>query len=295
MTPSGSSGLPKVVLLCGGLGTRMREETEYRPKPMVEVGGRPLLWHIMKLYAAHGLTDFVCCLGYRGSMIKQYFLDYHALRSDVTVGLASGEVEYATREVEDWRVSLVDTGDETMTGGRVKRVGHHLDDSDLFLCTYGDGVADIDITALLAFHRAHGKLATVTGVAPPSRFGELVLDGPEVTRFAEKPTGQGLISGGFFVFDRRVLDRLSGDAACVLEREPLEQLAADGELQVFRHDGFWQCADTLRDVNYLRDLWDRGDAPWLVWDDRVAEAAAHPARRGTDAVDALLRSAMVGS
>ena len=281
----------KVVLLCGGLGTRMREETEYRPKPMVEVGGRPLLWHIMKLYSAHGLSDFVCCLGYRGAMIKRYFLDYHALRSDVTVSLGDGSVDYATREVEDWRVSLVDTGEEAMTGARVKRVERHLQDDDLFLCTYGDGLADIDISALIAFHRSHGRLATVTGVHPPSRFGELVTARDSVTRFAEKPAGSSLISGGFFVFDRRVLARLSADPACVLEREPLESLAAEGQLQVFRHDGYWQCADTVRDVELLRDLWDRGEAPWRVWEDRRIAEMDHPARRVGDRVDELLRAA----
>jgi glucose-1-phosphate cytidylyltransferase len=283
---------PHVVLLCGGLGTRMREETEYRPKPMVEVGGRPLLWHIMKLYAAHGLTDFVCCLGYRGDIIKRYFLDYHALRSDVTVSLRAGAVEYAAGEVEDWRVSLIDTGAESMTGARVKRVAHALGDSDLFLCTYGDGVADIDITALISFHRAHGRLATVTGVRPPARFGELITDDAQVTRFAEKPQGGPRISGGFFVFDRRVLDRLSIDPSCVLEREPLESLAAEGELCVFPHEGFWQCADTIRDVELLRGLWDRGAAPWRVWDDRRhgSGLTAHPARRAGDAVVQLLSS-----
>jgi glucose-1-phosphate cytidylyltransferase len=291
MTPSRG---PKVVLLCGGMGTRMREETEYRPKPMVDVGGQPMLWHIMKLYGTYGLTDFVCCLGYRGSMIKQYFLDYHALRSDLTVSLSTGDVEYATREVEDWNVALVDTGEHAMTGARVKRVASHLADDDLFLCTYGDGVANIDIDALLAFHRSHGRLATVTGVQPPSRFGELVLDGSEVRRFAEKPTGQGLISGGFFVFDRAVLDRLSAEDDCVLERGPLESLAADGELQVYRHDGFWQCADTMRDVDYLRSLWDRGDAPWRMWEDRRGHAspvAPSPGRRQGDPVAALLEAA----
>src|SRR3954447_22305540 len=285
---------PKVVLLCGGLGTRMREETEFRPKPMVEVGGRPLLWHIMKLYAAHGLSDFVCCLGYRGEIVKQYFLNYHAMLSDMTVSLASGTVEYGTREVEDWRVALVDTGEESMTGARVKRVENHLGDSDLFLCTYGDGLADVDISALIAFHRSHGKLATVTGVHPPSRFGELVINGSEVSRFAEKPAGDSLISGGFFVFDRAVLDRVSADPSCVLEREPLESLAADGELQVYRHDGFWQCADTVRDVELLRSLWDGGDAPWRVWDDRRRQVEVHPARRAGDAVDQLLRDAVNG-
>jgi glucose-1-phosphate cytidylyltransferase len=284
--------MPKVVLLCGGMGTRMREETEYRPKPMVEVGSRPLLWHIMKLYAAHGLTDFVCCLGYRGAMIKQYFLDYHALRSDVTVSLGSGDVSYATREVEDWTVSLVDTGEQAMTGARVKRVEHYLRDDDVFLCTYGDGLADVDITRLLEFHRSHGRLATVTGVIPPGRFGELVLDGERVSTFAEKPSGGSLISGGFFVFDRAVLDRLSPEDDCILERAPLEGLAADGELAVYKHDGFWQCADTIRDVEHLRSLWDGGAAPWRVWEDRapqlVVEPTEHPTRRRTDALDRLL-------
>src|SRR4051794_19997870 len=279
---------PKVVLLCGGLGTRMREETEFRPKPMVEVGGRPLLWHIMKLYAAHGLSDFVCCLGYRGETVKEYFLNYHAMLSDMTVSLASGTVEYGTRAVEDWRVALVDTGEDSMTGARVKRVEHHLGSSDLFLCTYGDGLANVDISALIAFHRSHGKLATVTGVHPPSRFGELVADGSAVERFAEKPAGESFVSGGFFVFDRAVFDRLSADPACVLEREPLERLAADGELAVYHHEGYWQCADTVRDVEVLRELWDRGDAPWRVWDDRRRATPEHPGRRAGDRVDELL-------
>ena len=282
---------PKVVLLCGGLGTRMREETEYRPKPMVEVGGKPLLWHIMKTYGEFGLTDFVCCLGYRGQMIKQYFLDYHAMRSDMTIALLSGDVEYAKRVVEDWTIALVDTGDQSMTGARVKRVEPWLGESDIFLCTYGDGVADIDIDELIAFHRSHGRLATVTGVKPPSRFGELVHDGVEVSRFAEKPAGDGLISGGFFVFDRAVMERLSADPSCVLERGPLEGLAEDGELAVYRHDGFWQCADTIRDVELLRSLWERGEAPWRVWDDRRTQTDLHPGRRAGDRVDALLKAA----
>ncbi len=292
MSLDGQRSAPRVVLLCGGLGTRMREETEYRPKPMVEVGDRPLLWHIMKIYAAHGFGDFVCALGYRGEVIKRYFLDYHALRSDITISLAEGAVEYATGDIEDWRVTLVDTGESSMTGARVKRVEHALGDADLFMCTYGDGVADVDIDRLLEFHRSHGRLATVTGVIPPSRFGELVLDGSVVTGFAEKPEGGDRISGGFFVFQREVLERLSSDPTCVLEREPLEGLVRDGELQVFPHDGFWQCADTIRDVEYLRKLWDGGDAPWRIWDDRVLAAAPapHPGRRGSDAVDSLLRS-----
>jgi glucose-1-phosphate cytidylyltransferase len=263
----------------------MREETEYRPKPMVEIGARPLLWHIMKGYAAHGFNEFVCCLGYRGDVIKRYFLDYHALRSDVTVSLANGSVEYATGEVEDWRVSLIDTGQSSMTGARVKRAEHVLGDCDVFMCTYGDGLSDVDATELLAFHRSHGRLATVTGVRPPSRFGELISEGPLVSRFAEKPEGGARISGGFFVFAREVLERLSPDPGCTLEREPLEKLAADGELCVYPHDGFWQCADTVRDVELLRELWERGEAPWRVWDDRWpgGPVSAHPARRATDA------------
>src|SRR3954471_5310594 len=213
-----SQPMPSVVLLCGGLGTRMREETEYRPKPMVEVGGRPLLWHIMKLYAEHGLTHFVCCLGYRGQMIKQYFLDYAAMRSDVTVSLARGTVDYARGEIEDWTVSLVDTGELTMTGGRVKRVEPHVADADVFLCTYGDGLADVDITALLAFHRSHGKLATVTAVRPPARFGDLRIENELVTNFEEKPQAEGgWINGGFFVFEPGVLDFIADDTT-ILEK-----------------------------------------------------------------------------
>jgi glucose-1-phosphate cytidylyltransferase len=270
MHPSAS---PKVVILCGGQGTRMREETEYRPKPMVEVGGRPLLWHIMKLYAAHGLCDFVLCLGYRGQTIKQYFLDYRALASDMTVNLRSGQVDHHAHEAEDWNVTLVDTGEHAMTGARVRRVAHTLGESDIFLCTYGDGLADVDITHLIAFHRAHGKLATVTGVHPPARFGELAHDDGVVGSFREKPRG-GLVSGGFFVFDRRVLDRLSPEDGCVLEAEPLERLAANGELRLYQHDGFWQCADTVRDVELLRGLWEGGRAPWQVWDRPALREAA---------------------
>ena len=286
------SNCPKVVLLCGGLGTRMREETEYRPKPLVAVGGKPLLWHIMKLFSTYGCNDFICCLGYRGAMIKEYFLDYRALSTDMTVSLATGTVEYASQEVEDWKVTLVDTGESAMTGARVKRVQHHLQDDDVFLCTYGDGVADIDISALLDFHRSHGRLATVTGVRPPSAFGELTLAGSEVTSFVEKPSVSGsLISGGFFAFNREVLDRLSPDLSCVLEREPLESLARDGELRVYRHDGFWQCADTVRDVDALRSLWDSGAAPWRVWDDRRAQVDSHAGRRAGDRLESLLSAA----
>ena len=288
MAPVPASPPAKVVLLCGGLGTRMREETEFRPKPMVEIGSRPLLWHIMKIYAAHGLRDFVLCLGYRGAMIKQYFADYYLHNSDVTFELANGEPTYHSCHQEDWRVTLVDTGLDTMTGARVKRVEEYLD-GDLFLCTYGDGLADVDLQELLAFHRSHGRLATVTGVRPPSRFGELEIEGDTVREFAEKPGVGGLVSGGFFVFDRAVLDRLSADPSCVLEREPLESLAREGELAVYEHDGYWQCADTVRDVEHLRELWDQGAAPWRVWDDRRAHTIRAGGRRAGDGTASRLR------
>jgi glucose-1-phosphate cytidylyltransferase len=270
----------KAVLLCGGQGTRMREETEFRPKPMVEIGGRPILWHIMKLYAAADVREFVLCLGYRGAMIKDYFLHYHAQNSDISLDLASGDVHLHRRHREDWRVTLVDTGLESMTGARVKRIAPYIGDDDVFLCTYGDGLADIDIRALVAFHRAHGRLATVTGVTPPSRFGRLVADGSTVSTFAEKPLEGGeQINGGFFVFDRRVLERIGDDPGCVLEREPLEELARDGQLKVFEHRGFWQCADTVRDVELLRALWSDGAAPWRVWDDRATHQPVDVERR----------------
>jgi glucose-1-phosphate cytidylyltransferase len=274
----------KVVLLCGGQGTRMREETEFRPKPMVEIGGRPLLWHIMKGYAHHGFDQFILCLGYRGQMIKRYFLDYHLLNADVTFDLASGGVTYGDRGHGDgWTVTCADTGESSMTGARVKRVEHHLGDADVVLVTYGDGLCNIDLRALVDFHRAHGRLATVTGVHAPARFGQLVADGRWVRQFAEKPTETGWINGGFFVFERGVFERLSADPACVLEHEPLERLAADGELAVFHHEGYWQCADTLRDVELLRGLWDSGRAPWRVWDDRNSgEEQPNASRRATD-------------
>jgi glucose-1-phosphate cytidylyltransferase len=268
----------KVVLLCGGQGTRMREETEFRPKPMVEVGGRPLLWHIMKTFGQAGLRDFVLCLGYRGQMIKQYFLDYQLHSSDVTFDLAGGGVEYGPRSAEDWRVTCADTGEQSMTGARVKRVEPYLDDAELVLVTYGDGVADLDVAELIAFHRSHGRLATVTGVHAPARFGQLAGDGIWVRQFAEKPLETGWINGGFFVFEREVLELLSPDPACVLEHEPLEWLASHGQLAVYRHEGYWQCADTLRDVELLRRLWDSGQAPWRTWDDRGRDGAGDPGR-----------------
>jgi glucose-1-phosphate cytidylyltransferase len=256
----------KVVILCGGQGTRLREETEFRPKPLVDVGQRPILWHIMKLYAHHGFRQFVLCLGYRGHMIKEYFLNYEAMNNDFTICLGSQhQVSYHDAHAEqDFNVTLAETGLHTMTGGRVKRVERYLD-GDTFMVTYGDGVADVDIRALTDFHRSHGKLATVTAVRPPSRFGILELDGSgRVTRFAEKPQLEGWASAGFFVFNRRMLDLLGGDD-CVLEREPLEQLAASGELMVYRHEGFFFAMDTYREYQALNELWNSGKAPWKVW------------------------------
>jgi glucose-1-phosphate cytidylyltransferase len=252
----------------------MREETEFRPKPMVDIGGRPILWHIMRRYAAYGLRDFVLCLGYRGEIIKDYFLRYHALGSDFTVDLAAGAVECHRQVAEDWRVTLVDTGLDAMTGARVQRVRRYLEDDDLFCVTYGDGLADIDIDALVAFHRSHGRIGTVTGVHPPSRFGQLVSDGPRVAVFSEKPPREGSrISGGFFVFNRAFLDRLGDRADLILERGPLEDLARDGELMVYEHDGYWQCADTVRDVDALRALWAAGAAPWTPGPAAIRPAA----------------------
>lgn len=254
------------MILCGGMGTRLREETERRPKPMVEIGGRPILWHIMNLFAAHGHREFVLCLGYKGSQIKDYFLNYEAHQSDFTVELGPHTtIAYHTAHPEaGWRVTLADTGLHTQTGARIKRAARYVD-GDRFMMTYGDGLADIDVPALLRFHEAQGTLATVTGVRPSSRFGELIADGPRVREFSEKPrTHAGLINGGFFVFDRPALDYLSDDDGCVLEREPLERLAADGQLSVYHHEGFWQCMDTAKDLQQLNELWQSGRSPWQV-------------------------------
>jgi len=256
----------KVVILCGGQGTRLREETEYRPKPLVEVGQKPILWHIMKTYAHHGFRRFVLCLGYRGAMIKEYFLNYEAMNNDFTVALGSrNQIAYHDAHAEqDFQVTLADTGPDTMTGGRVRRV-HRYIDGDTFLVTYGDGVADVDIRALVRYHQRHGKLATVTAVRPPSRFGILDLDGEDqVTRFAEKPRMDGWTNAGYFVFNRRVLSYLDGDA-CILEREPLERLAAEGQLMAYRHEGFFFAMDTFREYQALNELWTNGAAPWKVW------------------------------
>jgi len=255
----------QVVVLAGGLGTRLAEETEIRPKPMVEVGGRPILWHIMKHYASHGFREFVLALGYRGEMIKRYFVDYHPLQSDLTVHLGSGEVAVSRRDAgDDWTVHLVDTGDATFTGGRVHRLKERLA-GGTFMATYGDGLASVDIKALLAFHRAQGRIATLTAVRPPARFGSLVFDGDRVVRFSEKPQiGEGWINGGFLVFEPDVFSYLEGDETS-LEAQTMDRLAADGQLAAYRHEGFWQCVDTLRDLRLLRSLWDSGQAPWKTW------------------------------
>ncbi len=257
----------KAIILCGGQGTRLREHTELRPKPMVEIGGRPILWHIMKLYASHGVTDFILCLGYKASVIKEYFLNYQAMNCDFTVKLGREgglQLHGASGDDERWRVTLADTGEETMTGARVRRAARYLDDRDEnFMVTYGDGLADVNLRAVLTFHEEHGRLATLTGVRPPSRFGELQCDGRQVVAFSEKPAvGQGLINGGFFCFRRGFLDYLSDDPGCVLEREPLESCAAAGQLCVFEHPGFWQCMDTYRDWQSLEAQWKSGRAPW---------------------------------
>lgn len=243
----------------------MREETEFRPKPLVEIGQRPILWHIMKLYAHHGYREFVLCLGYRGAMIREYFLHYAAMNSDVSIGLGSRNniVYHGAHDEQDFQVTLVETGLDTMTAGRVKRIERYVDGST-FMVTYGDGLSDLDIARLMAFHRRHGKLATVTAVQPPSRYGVLDLDGNRVRKFAEKPTLEGWVNAGFFVFERRVFDYLDGDE-CVLEREPLERLCAEGQLMVFRHAGFFFPMDTYREYKLLNDLWERDEASWKVW------------------------------
>ena len=255
----------KAVILAGGRGTRISEETHLKPKPMIEIGGRPLLWHIMKIYSAHGIDDFVICCGYKGYLIKEYFANYVLHMSDITFDMARNTMEVHQQHAEPWRVTLVDTGDDTMTGGRLKRVVDYVKGEDAFCFTYGDGVADVDVTASIAFHRSHGKLATVTAVAPPGRYGALQLDGSDVRGFTEKPGGDGgLINGGFFVLSPACLDRIGGDQTS-WEAEPLAGLAAAGELMAFIHSGFWQPMDTLREMTLLEHLWESGKAPWKVW------------------------------
>ena len=251
----------KAVILAGGRGSRLSEETYLRPKPLIEIGGRPILWHIMKIYSAHGINDFVVCLGYMGYLIKEYFANYYLHSSDVTFDLANNQMDVHQNSAEPWRVTLVDTGPDTMTGGRIRRVHPYLEDEE-FCFTYGDGVADIDVTALVAHHRASRRLATVTAVQPPGRFGTLHLEGDRVTRFSEKaPSEGGWISGGFFVLSPDVVDYIEGDST-VWERGPLERLTEEGQLSHYRHRGFWHPMDTIRDRDYLNDLWDSGEAPW---------------------------------
>jgi glucose-1-phosphate cytidylyltransferase len=256
----------KAVILAGGLGTRISEETHLKPKPMVEIGGRPILWHILKLYSVHGINDFVICCGYKGYVIKEYFANYFLHMSDVTFDMTQNTMEVHQRKAEPWRVTLVDTGETTHTGGRLKRVARHLDGEEAFCFTYGDGLADIDITAEIAFHHSHGRLATVAAVQPPGRYGALALEGERVSGFQEKPLGDGgWINGGFFVLSPRVLAYIDGDPT-PWESEPLERLAAEDQLRAYFHTGFWQPMDTLRDKNHLEALWQSGRAPWKVWE-----------------------------
>ena len=255
----------KAVILAGGLGTRISEETHLKPKPMIEIGGKPILWHIMKLYSAHGVNDFVICCGYKGYVIKEYFANYFLHMSDVTFDMQDNRMEVHQHKAEPWRVTLVDTGDETLTGGRLKRVADYVKDEKAFCFTYGDGVADVDISALIAFHQQHGKHATVTAVQPPGRYGALDMEGSTVKGFIEKPKGDGgWINGGFFVLSPACLDYVHNDASS-WEGEPLTRLAAEGALQAFEHTGFWQPMDTLRDKTYLEALWAAGSAPWKCW------------------------------
>ena len=256
----------KAVILAGGLGTRISEETHLKPKPMIEIGGKPILWHIMKIYSAHGINDFVVCCGYKGYLIKEYFANYFLHMSDVTFDMARNEMQVHQQKAEPWRVTLVDTGENTMTGGRLKRVADYLRNEEAFCFTYGDGVADVDVTALVDFHRAHGKLATVTAVKPPGRYGALQMDGARVAGFVEKPRGDGgLINGGFFVLSPKVIDYIGANET-PWESSPLERLAREGQLMAFEHRGFWQPMDTLREKNLLEELWDSGKAPWKIWE-----------------------------
>lgn len=259
----------KIVILAGGMGTRIREETEFKPKPMIPVGEYPIIWHIMKSYSAYGFNDFVVCLGYKGNIIKDYFLNFEVMSSDFTVSLGHKvhhDIElHGSNSEENWKITLADTGLNSMTGARLAKVQKYVD-TPLFMMTYGDGVSDIDIGKLVEFHKNHGKIATVTGVFPPSRFGDIISNGDKVTKFAEKAqAGTGCINGGFFVFDQRVFDYVNEDESCIFERKPMEKLAADGELMLYRHEGFWQCMDTVRDMKLLSDLWEDENAPWKIW------------------------------
>lgn len=256
----------KAVILAGGLGTRLSEETSVRPKPMVEIGGKPILWHILKMYSAHGINDFIICCGYKGYVIKEYFANYFLHMSDVTFNMRDNTMKVHDQRAEDWNITLVDTGDDSMTGGRLRRVADYVRDEEAFCFTYGDGVSDLDIGATLAFHKAHGKAATLTATFPPGRFGALDIQNGQVLNFKEKPKGDGaLINGGFFVLSPTVLNYLEDDST-TWEQEPLMLLAAEGQLMAYEHPGFWQPMDTLRDKHYLEDLWQSGKAPWKSWD-----------------------------
>ena len=256
----------KAVILAGGLGTRISEETHLKPKPMIEIGGKPILWHIMKMYSAHGITDFIICCGYKGYIIKEYFANYFLHMSDVTFDMANNKMEVHQRYAEPWRVTLVDTGEDTMTGGRLKRIAPYVKDEEAFCFTYGDGVSDVNLADVIAFHKQHNVKATLTATLPPGRFGALDLHENKVRSFQEKPKGDGaMINGGFFVLSPSVIDLIAGDNT-TWEREPLEQLAREGQLAAYQYTGFWQPMDTLRDKNHLEELWESGKAPWKVWE-----------------------------
>ncbi|MEX2541132.1 MAG: glucose-1-phosphate cytidylyltransferase [Trueperaceae bacterium] len=258
----------KAVILAGGFGTRLQEETVLRPKPMVEVGGKPILWHIMKILDANGINEFVIALGYKGDFIKEYFLNFYAINNDISIDLAAGLTTIHDGNQPDWKIHLVDTGLNTMTGGRLKRLKPWLEGEDTFLFTYGDGVTDLDLSSLHAFHRSHGRLATVTTVKPPSRFGNLAFEGDRVTNFYEKPSdGETWINGGYFLLEQGAIDYITGDET-VWEKDPVEKLVQDGQMMAYRHRGFWSCMDTLKERNMLEELWESGQAPWRVWDRR---------------------------
>lgn len=259
----------KAVILAGGLGTRLSEETEVKPKPMVEIGGKPILWHIMKMYTAHGITDFIICLGYKGYVIKEYFANYSLHMSDVVYDMKNNKIEIHQKQVEPWRITLVDTGETSMTGGRLKRIRHYLDDND-FCFTYGDGVSDINIQETIQFHQRSGTLATVSAVQPPGRFGAIRHEGHQVIGFEEKPRGEGgsWINGGFFILSPKVIDYIAHDTVS-WEQEPMQRLATEGQMSVYFHNGFWQPMDTLRDKRQLEDLWRSGSPPWKVWDEQT--------------------------
>ena len=264
----------QVVILCGGQGTRIRDVADDIPKPMIPIGGKPILWHIMKGYARHGFTDFILCLGYKSWVIKRFFLDYHLAQSDFTIGLNAPEaVEiHAEDDTEDWRITFAETGLDAMTGCRIKRIEKYIR-GDSFMVTYGDGIADVDLTELVDFHQSHGRVGTVTTVQPPGRFGELDLDGERVAEFSEKPlVAPGWISGGFFVFDRKIFDLLENDPRLIFERRPLVTLAGEGELMAYKHSGFWHAMDSSRDYRYLNDLHDSGNAPWMKWYDAAPDS-----------------------